>query len=217
MKTIDVFGAIGDEWDGATDAQIAAQLEGYSGPLTVRLNSPGGLAHHGVAIYNLLKPFEPTIEVIGMAASAASIILMAGKNRIVATGANVMIHDPWGIQMGNARDMEEYGAYLRTVGRSLATIYAKHAKPDHDWSADMAKTTWYTAEEAVAAGLADAQDERDAESPTDDAALTLAALGCSPPSSLLMCKPSEAAVQAARSRLSRSVLKQTRLRTAPLV
>lgn len=178
MKTIDIFGVIGEEWDGLTSAAIAAQLEGHEGELLVRINSPGGFASEGVNIYNLLKPYEPTIEVGGLAASAASIILMAGKERRMLTGSRVMIHKAWGVVLGNGDELIKEGARFNSLDESLADIYAEGGMDRDDALAAMAAETYYSAQEALDAGLATHIDKKTAKSAPENSRVVLAAMGC---------------------------------------
>jgi len=129
-----------------------------SGPLTVRLNSPGGDVFDGLAIYNALKArAEPvTVHVDGIAASIASVIAMAGGNVIMAEQSMMMLHNCWGLVIGNRHDMLETAAVMEKIDGQIADTYArKSGKKAPEMSAVMDAETWYTAEEAVDAGLAD--------------------------------------------------------------
>lgn len=137
-------------------AKQVAQLDVSA--ITVRLNSPGGDAFDGIAIHNALRshPAPVTVVVDALAASAASVIAMAGDTIIMNSGSQMMIHDASGLCMGNARDMEEMREVLDRMSDSLAAFYAERAGGDAaSWREAMQAETWYTADEAVAAGLAD--------------------------------------------------------------
>lgn len=126
--------------------------------LNVFINSPGGYASDGVAIYNLLRRHSARVVVTvdGLAASAASVIAMAGDEVIMATGSQMMVHDAWGYCVGNAADMQAMAGQLEQLCLALADIYTSKAGGDRaDWRQVMAAETWYNADEAVAAGLAD--------------------------------------------------------------
>ncbi|MEU4367542.1 head maturation protease, ClpP-related [Micromonospora chersina] len=126
--------------------------------IRLHLNSPGGDAWEGVAIANVLRqhPAKVTVYVDGMAASAASVIAMAGDEVVMGVGAQLMIHDAWGVCVGNAAEMAKAGEMLASVSDSIASTYAaKAGGTAADWRPIMQAETWYTAEEAVAAGLAD--------------------------------------------------------------
>src|SRR5690606_23214700 len=105
-NTISIYDVIGEDWwtgGGFTAKRAAAALRSIGkNPVTVNVNSPGGDMFEGIAIYNLLRehPAEVTVNVMGLAASAASIIAMAGDKINVALGSFVMIHNAWGIVIG---------------------------------------------------------------------------------------------------------------------
>jgi ATP-dependent Clp endopeptidase proteolytic subunit ClpP len=159
---------------GISASTFVADIAAVKGDLEVHINSPGGNVFEALAIYNALaqRPAWVTTVVDGLAASAASFIAQAGRLRIVAPGAMVMIHDAQGLSIGNAADMRETADLLDKASDNLAGIYATHTgRPADDWRAAMQAETWYTAQEAVEAGLAD----RLAERPASDDALAVAA------------------------------------------
>lgn len=125
--------------------------------LTVHINSPGGDAFDGVAIYNSLVMHQAvvTASVEGMAASAASVIAMAGDEIVMQPGSMMMIHNASGMCWGESKDMRDLADLLDQVSESIAEVYQLRAGDDTAaWLARMAATTWYTAAEAVAVGLA---------------------------------------------------------------
>jgi ATP-dependent protease ClpP protease subunit len=149
-------------WWGIMAVDVAAALTTLSGPLHVRINSPGGDVFDGVAIYNMLADYgdEVTVTVDGLAASAASFIAMAGDTIRMNRASQMMIHDASGMCRGNAADMKAMAALLDVVSGTIADIYAARAGGDAaDWRERMLVDggfgTWYTAEDAVASGLAD--------------------------------------------------------------
>ena len=165
---VDVYDEIGGHWlfGGVSAADFAAELAQIEGDIEVHINSPGGDVFDGIAIYNAIaqRPGNVTTVVDGLAASAASFIAQAGKTRIIAPGAMMMIHDAFGVCMGNAADMREMAGLLDQVSGNIADIYAAHTgKPVDGWRGAMQAETWYTAQEAVDAGLADKLAERPAE------------------------------------------------------
>lgn len=126
--------------------------------IDLHLNSPGGDAFEGIAIANVLRQHQAdvTVWVDGLAASAASVVAMAGDEIVMSTGAQFMLHEPWSGVIGNAADMRKEAEVLETLTSSLASVYAQRAGGSTaDWLAVMAEETWYTAEDAVDAGLAD--------------------------------------------------------------
>jgi ATP-dependent protease ClpP protease subunit len=127
--------------------------------ITVRINSPGGDVFDGMAIYRQLldHPADIHVRVDGVAASIASVIMLAGDDVELAQHAMVMIHDPYALVVGNADDMEHMARTLDKMGGVLAGIYAARAGGTAgDWRAAMRAETWYTADEALEAGLATA-------------------------------------------------------------
>lgn len=126
--------------------------------IRVLLNSPGGSVFDGLAIYNLLAGMREKvqIEVLGIAASAASVIAMAGSTRTMRDGSFLMIHNPWGMTIGNAADMREMAGTLDKVAGELVNIYAANsALTREEAQAAMDAETWYTAAEAEEAGFVD--------------------------------------------------------------
>ena len=166
---VDVYDEIGGSWfsDGVSAGDFVAALAALpaSRELHVHINSPGGDVFDGIAIYNAIasRPGPVTTVVDGLAASAASFIAQAGKERVVSPGSMMMIHDASGLCIGNAADMRELAGLLDTVSGNLADIYAAHAgKSAGEWRDAMQAETWYKAQDAVDAGLADRLAERPA-------------------------------------------------------
>lgn len=126
--------------------------------IDLHINSGGGLVFDGIAIYSALKNHAATVDVFvdGIAASAASFVAMAGDTVTVEKPAKLMIHDAGGLVLGNAADMREMADLLDELSDTIAGIYADRAggKPA-DWRAAMQRETWYSAHQAVEAGLAD--------------------------------------------------------------
>lgn len=128
------------------------------GPINVRINSPGGDVFDGMAIYNALKArVDPvTVTVDGLAASAASLIAMAGSSVRMAAASMLMIHNSWGFCVGNRNDMMDMAAIQGKIDGQMAEIYAARcAKSPAEMSTLMDAETWYTSNEAKAAGLCD--------------------------------------------------------------
>lgn len=126
--------------------------------IQLHLNSPGGDVFDGVAIYNALRDHRADVEVIvdGLAASAASFIAMAGDRIVMTKNATMMIHDAHGLAIGNSAEMRDLAELLDTQSNNIASIYADRAGGTiENWRAAMRTESWYNADEAVAAGLAD--------------------------------------------------------------
>lgn len=168
MPTLDLFGPVGDAFDGFTDRDVAEFLNENDGPLTVRINSPGGLCNTGVAVYHMLAERKPAVEVIGMAASAASIIAMAGETIRVRRGADMMIHDAWMITYGDEREHIKNAKMIGETSDRMAEIYAHRTGMSKEHARGiMLAETWLGGEQAVAAGFATHTDELPTE-PTQD-------------------------------------------------
>ena len=136
--------------------------------LRVRINSPGGSVFDGVAIYNALRRHHARVEVRieGLAASIASIIALAGDSVAMEPSAFLMIHDPWAVGIGSATELRELAGTLDKIAGTLTQIYVKKTGMDEaEVREAMAAETWYTAEEALEAGLVDEvlSDDGDAE------------------------------------------------------
>lgn len=126
--------------------------------INLHLNTPGGEVFDGFAIYNALRAHraEITVYVDALAASIGSVIAMAGDHRIVARQSQMMIHDGMGVCVGNAADMAEMIQMLDRVSDDIAAVYAERAGgTPKSWRDKMRAETWYSAKEAVDAGLAD--------------------------------------------------------------
>ncbi len=126
--------------------------------INVRINSRGGEVYDGFAIYQALKshPARVNVTVDALAASIASVIAMAGDNIVMARNAELMIHDGHVMASGDAASLTEMVDSLNRVSNNIASVYAERTNGNVDeWRNAMKKETWYSAEEAVAAGLAD--------------------------------------------------------------
>lgn len=169
MTDIRLFGEIGHE---VTATSVAEQLAGQTGDVTVRINSGGGDVYEGIAIMNELRSYDGYVSVVveSLAASAASFIAVGGGDHLaMRPNAELMIHKAWTMQVGNADDMQRIIADLNRQDEKLAAIYAEKAGGTVDeWLGVMAAETWYTAAEAVDAGLADVVE--DARSPVEPVA-----------------------------------------------
>ena len=161
-RSISIYDAIGyDPWSGeGTNAKrISAALRSMgSGPVTVNLNSPGGDMFEGLAIYNLLREHkgEVTVRIIGLAASAASVIAMAGDKVQIAKAGFLMIHNAWVMAVGNRNDLIEIAETLKPFDEAMATIYADRTGLDMKAAAKMMDAeTWIGGETAVEDGFAD--------------------------------------------------------------
>ena len=159
--TISILDVIGEDmWgEGVTARRVSAALRAIGDQdVVVDLNSPGGDFFEGVAIYNALRahPRKVTVRILGLAASAASVIAMAGDEVHIGKAGFFMVHNAWVIAMGNRHDMAEAAATLEPFDDAMATLYAERAGVEKAKAAEwMDAETWFNGEQAVSAGLAD--------------------------------------------------------------
>ena len=163
---LDIYGEIGDNifGDGITLANISEELKAIKNvkEIDVRINSMGGDAFQGIAIYNRLKQYDASIKVYvdGIAASAASIIAMAGDEIIMGTGSLLMIHSPMTMSFGNQRDLQETIEVLDTVEDQMLDIYQKVTGKDRlELRRLVQDETWMGADEAIELGFATQVEE----------------------------------------------------------
>ncbi|EGT4305895.1 head maturation protease, ClpP-related [Franconibacter daqui] len=160
-NSISIFDVIGaDYWgDGVTASRIAGALRSLNGAdVTVNINSPGGDMFEGLAIYNLLREYEGkvTVKVLGLAASAASIIAMAGDDVQIGRGAFLMIHNCWVYAMGNRHDLAQIAADMEPFDKAMSDIYQARSGLDAETVDRMMDgETYIGGSEAVEKGFAD--------------------------------------------------------------
>jgi len=161
-NTISILDHIGiDSWtgNGVTSKRIAAALRQIGDQeVYVDINSPGGDFFEGVSIYNLLREHKAkvTVRILGMAASAASIIAMAGDQIEIGKAGFLMVHNAWVIAIGNRHDMTSAADTLATFDSAMANVYADRSGASIVQAARwMDDETWFNGEDAIAAGLAD--------------------------------------------------------------
>lgn len=159
MNEILIYSDIGEDiWgEGVTAKSVKAQLDKVEGDFSVRINSGGGDVFDGVAIYNLIKGHagKTTVYVDGLAASAASIIAMAGDEIIMAENSMLMIHDPWTVTVGSASEMRETADLLDKIRDSLVKTYnSKTGIEADELRTMMAAETWLDADEALSMSFA---------------------------------------------------------------
>lgn len=167
-KSVDVllYDVIGAGWffDGVSAKELAKDLNAH-GPLeyiNVRINSPGGIAHDGIAIYNTLKanPAKKVVIVEGLAASAASVVAMVGDEIIMHANTQQMCHDAMGGNFGRAADLRKEADVLDMLTGQIVDTYAARTKlPREEVAALMTAETWFTPELAVEKGFATRVEE----------------------------------------------------------
>ena len=159
-------GTIAEEsWfeDDITPALFRAELEKCSAPITVYINSPGGDCVAAAQIYTMLMdyPHDVTVKIEGIAASAASVIAMAGTKVLMSPVSMMMIHNPATVAMGDHSDMEKAITMLDSVKESIINAYEiKTGISRKVLSAMMDSETWMDANKAVELGFADGILER---------------------------------------------------------
>lgn len=164
LRLYDPVDSYGEYW-GVSAKEFAQALDDLPSNITeirLHINSPGGDVFDGVAIVNALRAHSARVVAVvdGIAASAASFIAASADETIMAPNSELMIHDAWGLCVGNAAEMMAMAEMLNHISDNIASIYAaKAGGSNEDWRAAMAKESWYSAEEAVAAGLADSVQE----------------------------------------------------------
>ncbi|WP_144559610.1 head maturation protease, ClpP-related [Bacillus thuringiensis] len=154
-----VYGSIGG-WFSENNAEaVRRKIQDVKAEkIHVHINSGGGSAFDGVAICNMLKQHdaEVIVHIDGWAASAASVIAMAGDKIIMPSNTMMMIHQASTFEYGNADLFEKTARDLRKIDSALAASYKKRfVGTDEELKQLLKDETWLTAEEAVALGLAD--------------------------------------------------------------
>lgn len=204
IRLYDPIDSWGWDW-GVSAKEFAACLDSLPSQvqeIRLHINSPGGEVFDAIAISNALRSHSARVVAIvdGLAASAASFIAASADELIMAPNSELMIHDAWGLCMGNAADMQSMAEMLDHTSNNIASIYAAKAGTEvAPWRAAMSAETWYSAEEAVAAGLADSVAQPAAPAPQnrfDLSAFTYAGREAAPPPPPLT-KPDQAEPPAA--------------------
>ncbi len=160
--TITIYDAIGQDFFGGgfTAKRMAAALRsiGANKDVVVSINSPGGDVFEGITIYNLLAEHKGkvTVQIPGMAASAASIIAMAGDEINISKAGFLMIHNAWSYAMGNKQELMKTADVLGQIDVAMADVYASRSGMDKKAITKMMDAeTWLGGQEAVDKGLAD--------------------------------------------------------------
>lgn len=190
MRLYDPIDDWGEFW-GTSSGEFAAALEQLPDTVTtihLHINSPGGVITEGIAITSQLRQWSATVPerrvvayVDGLAASIASLIAVAVDETVMNPDSMMMIHDGSGVCFGTAADMHAAGDGLDLMSNTIAGAYARKAGGTaEEWRAVMIARgvygQWYSAQEAVAAGLADRiSDEPAIDEPVDQATARAAA------------------------------------------
>jgi ATP-dependent protease ClpP protease subunit len=173
--TVYIYDELGG-W-GIWASELVPQLDALeASEIVVRLNSPGGDYFDGTAIANALAehPARVTVHVDGYAASAASVVAMAGDEIVMHPGSRMMIHDALTMTIGNAAEHMKTYNLLDSVSADIAELYASRSgqRDGAAWRNDMLAESWYSADEAVTAGLATRAVTREGKAPEQVAAKT---------------------------------------------
>ena len=160
-RTLVLNGQISDEtWygDEVTPGLFREELNAGEGDITVWINSPGGDVFAAAQIYNMLKEYPGNVEVRidGMAASAASVVAMAGDRISMSPVAMMMIHNPMTVAMGDHKAFQQAMDMLEEVKESIINAYElKTGQSRTVISHMMDDETWFNAKKAVELGFAD--------------------------------------------------------------
>jgi ATP-dependent protease ClpP protease subunit len=179
-NVVTMFGEIGEDWwtgEGVTAKNVTAQLRAIGDrPIEVQINSAGGDVFEGFAIYNVLRehPQAITVKIMGMAASAASVIAMAGDTIEIGVAAFLMIHNCWCGAVGNRHDFQEVVDFLEPFDLAMAQVYTKvSGQPIADVQKWMDAETFMSGQAAIDRGFASAllpadQTKRDEKAKASD-------------------------------------------------
>lgn len=156
-----------DDWGGwwgisaKEFTQVLDRLPADVDEIELHINSPGGVIFDGWAIVNSLRSHKAKVIAVvdGLAASMASVVAVAADEVVMAPNSELMIHDVSGVIWGNAADMAEFAELLDHFSDNIASLYAaKAGGTTAEWRETMKGEAWFSADEAVAAGLADRVD-----------------------------------------------------------
>jgi ATP-dependent Clp protease protease subunit len=159
-STLTIYGIIGDSWwdDSTSAADVDMALkEAGSNDLVIHLNSPGGDAFDGIAIYNRLKnhPGKVTVRIDGWACSSASLLPMAADEVIMGAGSMIMIHEASTIVWGTKKHFRKEADVLEKLEDGIIDIYMMKANVEREEIKTMVDNeTWFSANEAVEIGFA---------------------------------------------------------------
>lgn len=160
LRLFDPIDSWGGDW-GVSAKEFVSALDALpesTKEIRLLINSPGGEVYEGLAILNALRahPARVVAVVQGIAASAASFIAAGADELVMMRNSELFIHNAWGIAMGDAEVMRDMAKDLDHIDRNLAGIYAdKSGQSAEHWLSQMGRDTYLSADEAVAAGLAD--------------------------------------------------------------
>ena len=153
-----IYGVIGDSWweDSISASDIDGALKNATGDILIYLNSPGGDAFDGIAIYNRLinhkekHKAKVTVRVDGWACSAASLIIFAADEVVMGLGSMLMIHEASSFTWGTKRDMRKEADMLEQLEEGIIDIYMTKANVDREEIRNMVdEETWFSSQKAI--------------------------------------------------------------------
>lgn len=156
--SITLRGGIGDFDDHISANDFMSALEGHTGDLTIHLDSGGGSVTDGISIYNQMKQYEGniTVHIDSICASIATVIACGADRVLINSKGKYMIHRAWTAAMGNCQDFRSMADIMELMDGDIADTYAAKAGGTADeWLNLMDKETWFSAEQALEAGLVD--------------------------------------------------------------
>jgi ATP-dependent Clp endopeptidase proteolytic subunit ClpP len=162
IPEIEILSDIGEFGLSFEDFNNALKALGPVKELLITISSNGGEVSTGFAIYDRLKRLSAhkTVRVMGLAASMASVIAMAGDEIVMPENAMLMIHNPWGGVVGEAEQIRSFSEALEMMKSNIESAYVNRTKrPAEEIRAMMNRETWLTASEAVRLGFADRVEE----------------------------------------------------------
>ena len=165
IPSVFIYDQIGQDWwgEGISPQAFIEQVKAIeSDAFNLFLNTPGGFVNDGLAIYHQLDRLDKyiTVYIDGIAASIGSVIAMAGDKIIMPENTEQMIHDPWGMAIGNSRDLRELADHMDRTKERILNIYHKRTGYDRDKISElMANETYISAKDAVEWGFADELEE----------------------------------------------------------
>lgn len=172
-----IYDQIGASWfsEGVTAKGVSDALDEFrekgAKTLHVYVNSPGGDVFEGNAVFNVLRRWEgrKVVHIDGLAASMASVIAMVGDEIRIAANGMVMVHEPWGVAIGDAGEMRERAKLLDELAVNIRGTYERRTKRTADEIAQlMADETWMSADKAKALGFVDIIDDDQDDEEQDD-------------------------------------------------
>jgi HK97 family phage major capsid protein len=157
-----IFDEIGGWGQTVDDFKRAVDEVKDKGKIKLLINSPGGIVTDGWAVFNILSRIREklTVEVVGLAASMASVVALAGKELVMDRGTYLMIHDPWTFALGSSDELRKMADVMDTMKADIVRLYEERSALNHDEILTMmTEETWITADDAVEYGFASRVEE----------------------------------------------------------